>query len=115
MLYSKAMIDLIHEARKRVPAEVKPMIKLANPDLLEEFYNLYQESEDSILKMIISDLFELAGDPWSGILIEDNRAEEVEVGSRNLFRFVESTLQPKPSSNRAKTKQRIYRGQMVTD
>ena len=113
MLYSKAMIDLIHEARKRVPAEVKPMIKLANPDLLEEFYNVYQESDDTILKLIISDLFELAGEPWTGILIEDDRPNEVE--SRGLMKFFENSLQSKVIPGRGKTKQRIYRGQLITE
>ena len=53
MNYSKAMIDLISEARRRAPSDDKPSIKLANPDVLTELHKIYHHSNDTVLRVII--------------------------------------------------------------
>lgn len=64
MQYTKAIVDLIQEARRRAPSEDKPSIKLANPDVLFELLRLYQKSSDAIFKALVKEVFNLAGDPW---------------------------------------------------
>lgn len=39
--YDRAMIALLREIRRHVASEVKPSIKLANPDLLYELRDIY--------------------------------------------------------------------------
>jgi hypothetical protein len=83
MNYSKAMIDLITESRRRASSEDKPNIKLANPDVLTELNKIYHKSNDTVLKAIIKEAFHLAGGRWPDRLVEslaekmvENTAEE---------------------------------------
>ncbi len=79
MQYSKAMIDLVKEARRRVPSSNKPAIKLANPNVFQELNAIRQASRDIVLKAIIKELFFLAGEPWSQLIDETNvKAKPVE-------------------------------------
>lgn len=68
MQYSKTMIDLIKEVRRRAPAEQKPAIKLANPEVMTEIKNIFHSSKDAVLRAIAKELFELAGPPWNTAL-----------------------------------------------
>jgi hypothetical protein len=122
MQYTKAMVDLIQEARRRAPSEDKPSIKLANPDVLFELLRLYQKSTDAIFKALVKEVFNLAGDPWPERLQakpeEKKKAAKDEVpegyvvkvyrGQTVLERKASSA--DKPESSRPK---RMYRGQAV--
>lgn len=91
MNYSKAMIDLISKARRRAPSDDKPSIKLANPEVLYELNKIYHKSNDTVLKVIIKETFQLAGGSWP-----DKLAEPLEDNA--------STPQPRTTT-------KIYRGQ----
>ncbi len=116
MNYSKAMIDLISEARRRASSDDKPSIKLANPDVLSELNIIYHKSTDTILKAIIKETFHLAGDNWPDKLIEPAE-EDIETNKpryitkvyRGQTQLVE-VAQPEATSHKSK---RIYRGQVV--
>lgn len=119
MNYSKAMIDLISEARRRAASEDKPSIKLANPDVLSELNKIYHKSRDTVLKAVIKETFHLAGEGWPEKLLEET--EEVE--AINATRFVTKVYRgqtqlvevaPAKMINEKKT-QRIYRGQVVAE
>lgn len=121
MNYSKAMIDLIMEARRRVPSEDKPSIKLANPDVLSELNRIYHDSKDTILKALIKEAFYLAGEGWPEKLIivaeKSAQKEEIESGPRFITKIyrgqtqlIESGLEEGVAR---KPPQRIYRGQVV--
>lgn len=64
MEYSKAMIDIVREIRKRVDKDLEPTIKLANQQLLNDLVPVYEQSKDTVLRIIIKELFLLAGDEW---------------------------------------------------
>lgn len=91
MQYTKAMIDLIQEARRRAPSKKKPDIKLANPNIFNELIQLYDQSKDHIFKTLVKEIINLAGDPW---------LEKLHIGS------IENTIE-KPSNYWVK----VYRGQ----
>ena len=68
MQYTRAMIDLIMELRRRVDAEMKPSVKLANPEVLRELAEYYPRAKDTITKTLIKELLSLAGAEWSDLL-----------------------------------------------
>ncbi len=117
MNYSKAMIDLISEARRRASAEDKPSIKLANPDVLSELNTIYHNSNDAVLKAIIKETFNLAGEGWPDKLIQETIEASAEAKPRyatKVYRgqtqLVEIAERKEPDDNKPK---RIYRGQVV--
>jgi len=63
------MIELIMQVRKWVPSELKPDVKLANPNLFNVLA-LYYHGEDStiVTQALIKELFTLAGDEFQKLL-----------------------------------------------
>ena len=118
MNYSKAMIDLISEARRRAPSDDKPSIKLANPDVLTELHKIYHHSNDTVLRVIIKETFLLAGGNWLEKLAEPKEEEEVDHGPRfitKVYRGQTQLIEVAPEgSNTVKEKSvRMYRGHAV--
>jgi len=64
-MYTKVIVDLTYEVRKRVPEKTKQRIKLANPSFIDDLIELYFESSDDNLKDIIQEIIRLAGTPWT--------------------------------------------------
>ena len=121
MQYTKAIVDLIQEARRRAPSEDKPSIKLANPDVLFELLRLYQNSSDAIFKALVKEVFHLAGDPWPERL--EAKPDEKKGGSENeapegyvvkVYRG-QTVLERKASKEKQQSSRpkRMYRGQIV--
>lgn len=118
------MIELVREIRRKAPAEKKPGIKLANQDLLDELVPWYQESNDTVVKTLIKELFILAGTEWQEKLITPAQpqgspeAENVS-GPRYVTRVYRGQTQlvevaPKSSeTNEASATKKVYRGQTV--
>jgi hypothetical protein len=118
MNYSKAMIDLISEARRRASSEDKPSIKLANPDVLTELNKIYHGSSDTVLKAIIKETFYLAGESWPDKLLEEAAEDEQTSGSRFITKVYRGQTQlievaPEGSMENKPKSARIYRGQVV--
>jgi hypothetical protein len=116
MQYTKALVDLIKEARRRAPLEDKPSIKLANPEVLSELLILYQKSKDAVFKAIIKEIFALAGDGWSDQIGTPDTAKSNEVPPGYVVKVYrgQTRLEPKPGSdNDQHRSKRIYRGQVV--
>ena len=117
MNYSKAMIDLISEARRRASTDDKPSIKLANPDVLSELNKIYHKSSDTILKAIIKEAFYLAGEGWPDKLIEIVAEVPAESGPRYITKVYRGQTQlievVKKDPVKVSTSTRIYRGQVV--
>ena len=74
MQYTKPMIDLVYEIRRRVDADMKPSVKMANPELLKELADYHHHTKDTITKTLIKELLFMAGDQWPQ-LIEPVAAE----------------------------------------
>lgn len=68
MQYTRPMIDLVYEIRRRVDSELKPSVKLANPEMFQELADYYQRSRDTITKTLIKELLSQAGDDWLALL-----------------------------------------------
>jgi hypothetical protein len=74
MQYTKPMVDLVYEIRRRVDAAVKPSVKMANPDALNELADYYQKTKDNITKALIKELLYMAGPEWA-MLLEPAKSE----------------------------------------
>ena len=68
MQYTKPMIDLVYEIRRRVDSDMKPGVKMANPELLQELADYHHHTKDTITKTLIKELLFLAGDRWQQLL-----------------------------------------------
>lgn len=68
MQYTKPMIDLVYEIRRRVDSDMKPSVKMANPDMLKELANYHHRTNDTITKTLIKELLFMAGDQWRQLL-----------------------------------------------
>jgi hypothetical protein len=119
MDFNKAMIDLVKEIRRRVPADDKPGIKLANPELLNELIPIFHSSKDTILTTLIKELFERAGEDWPERLVKQQQEGKRQVTQvyRGQVRVVtvESESEEPQKSAKSSGSQRIYRGQVVRE
>lgn len=116
MQYSKPMIDLVMEVRRRVPSAMKPGIKLANPEVLNELADYYPNSRDTVTRALIKELMQLAGEPW------ERRLQAPESpGPRGQLKVYRghASLTEKPDTSRdsgsgaREQPLRMYRGQVV--
>lgn len=133
MNYTKPMIELVYEIRRMVPSELKPSVKMANPELFDELAQHYHSDAKTITKALIKELLHLAGEEWSELL-EASQAEEAtnkaDVKShshsakmyRGVVSLVEKRLANQDNSVKtdvdvgdkpAATPKRVYRGQVI--
>lgn len=112
MLYSKPMIDLVMEVRRRAPSPMKPGIKLANPEVLNELADYYPHCKDTITRTLIKELMQLAGDRWQQRL---STAETPKPKTQlKVYRGQTSLKEaPGPEKSPHTAPQRMYRGQVV--
>lgn len=101
MRFNKHMIDLLREIRRRVPSHQKPAIKLANPELISELYDAFEQSRDSICKVLIREF------------IEQNRSLDEPLYDINANRKVGITKLPQAEKNKDNRPKRVYRGQII--
>ena len=117
MQYTRPMIELVFEIRHRVPTDLKPGIKLANPELLDELVDYHGKSRDVICNTLIKELLHLAGPPWDDWLAAEERAKaprQVTKVYRGQVSLVEAPREAQKGDNTTKTKpKRIYRGQVL--
>lgn len=122
MQYTKPMIDLVYEIRRRVSSNMKPGVKLANPELLKELASYYQESQDTITKTLIKELLHLAGGHWASLLEPAANSETLETTKQlvKVYRgqtiLVEANHAPRLIDEAmpvAAKPTRLYRGQPV--
>jgi len=107
------MIELVFEIRRRVPSDIKPSIKLANPDLLQELITYYRGSRDVVTKALTKELVHLAGAPWPDRLENkslDAPTRQVTKVYRGQVTLVEA---PSPDKPKKVSPNRIYRGQIM--
>jgi hypothetical protein len=117
MQFTKPMIELVFEIRRYAPSDLKPAVKLANPELFAELQTFYHSLANTITKALIKELFYLAGDHWPSRLESPELATPVQ--TVRVYRgqvqmsdqppqnpIIESPCKPKP-------KTMIYRGQSV--
>lgn len=122
MQYTKSMIDLVFQIRKVAPEELRPKIKLTNPDLMDFLADIYNKFEEFKLKNLIKQLFSLAGPAWLGLITESRSSERKSGG----FKFAKSTdakqmyrgqtvlSEKSPAAEGKKAKVVTYRGQQIT-
>jgi len=114
MQYTKPMIELVFEIRRRVPADLKPSIKLANPELLDELSEYHAKSRDVITQTLIKELLQKAGSPWDGYL----EAEQRDSGPKQVTKVYRGQVSLEDAPDHSKSKgrpKRMYRGQVIED
>ncbi len=99
MQYTKPMIDLVYEIRRRVEPDVKPGVKMANPELLKELADYYQSAKDTIIKTLIKELLSLAGTEWLALI------QPAPVAA--------TKTEPAPKTDLPKQVVKVYRGQTI--
>lgn len=120
MNFTKSMIDLVREIRRRASATEKPNIKLANPDLFSDLIPWYQSTNDAVVKALIKELFSLAGDSWAEQLKIPDAPTSHDENSRDV-RYVTKVYRGQTQLVEVAAKevsdeppaQRMYRGQVV--
>ncbi len=111
--YSKAMIELVYEIRRRVESELKPSIKFANPNLLTELLIYYRSCSDAILCALIKELMVHAGSEWENRL--KNQEQDLPAQQVKVYRGSVS-IEEAPTNEIKKNKAKpelIYRGRVV--
>lgn len=119
MNYTKAMIDLVKEIRRRATSDEKPSIKLTNPDLFPELQGILADTNDAVMKALIKELFSLVGSPWSEPItdINENYPQSIFTSYRGQAKMKARSVEDKTEAEAKKkfSSQRIYRGQIVVD
>lgn len=115
MNYTKPMIDLVQEIRRRVPSEHKPDIKLANPELLSELIPIYKKSSDAVLQALLKDLFNKAGEDWLKKLEagESSNDQYVTKIYRGQVQLIPAAGKPEPQGVESEKPKKVYRGRVV--
>ncbi len=121
MQFTKPMIDLVYEIRRRVKSDLKPEVKLANPELLPVLVKTFREDKnDTITQTLIKELMSLAGSPWSGALSEESAGAQfprlVSKAYRGAFSHQAAPeAKPKREEGERARPVKIYRGRVVND
>ena len=119
MNYTKQMIEITYEIRRRVPSQLKPDIKMANPDLLNYLCKYYHENTDAILSALIKELVFLAGKPWQDKLRQPEIKTPKQVTKvyrgQTLLEDAPGSKTPSDSPAPKPKAQRIYRGRVIAD
>lgn len=115
--YDRAMIALLREIRRHVASDVKPSIKLANPNLLYELRDIYRAADDVVVNALIKEMYFKAGPEWmtqleEAIIEEKNLTLKVYRGSREVAERAERA--PEQGSE-TKKKPKMYRGHPVIE
>lgn len=115
MMYTRSMIEHVQQIRKMLPIDMRPHVRLANPDLLDQLSDLYWELQDKLIKEKIEKLMSLAGPAWLDLL--HNRQQSSE-HTRCTYRGVALPDTPArtaktASSENAGKRKLMYRGQPV--
>ncbi|BCE03202.1 hypothetical protein [Marinicellulosiphila megalodicopiae] len=112
MQYSKSMIELVMQIRKWMPSDLKPEVKLANPDLFQILANHYHDNPQIIVQALIKELFSLAGENWNDLLV----STEI-MAPQSTMRVYRGQISIEPKSDQgllsddaAKKPVRYYRG-----
>ncbi|VUD47549.1 hypothetical protein TDB9533_01049 [Thalassocella blandensis] len=132
MNYTKPMIELVYEIRRMVPSELKPGVKMANPELFDELALHYHSGAKTITKALIKELLFLAGDPWRALLdTPKTSTPNVKPHNAKTYRGIVSLEEKRSagieksdmalahagseddSKNETAAPKRVYRGQVI--
>jgi len=115
MNFTKSMIDLAKEIRRRADSKDKPSVKMANPDLFVELKKIYKNTNDAVMKALIKEICQLAGEPWSSYLSDSTDHKQAPT---KTYRGQSSSIDipdQKKDKNKTAVSKKIYRGQVVTN
>lgn len=122
MQYTKPMVDLVYEIRRRVEPALKPGVKMANPELLRELADYYRKATDTITKTLIKELLSLAGDEWRALVSPGTGSAPVNEPPKQVVKtyrgqtILEDAPRPEKTATPTETPAkpvRIYRGNPV--
>ena len=117
MQYSKQMIDLVMQIRKLTPTEIKPEIKLANPNLIIVLIDHYHNGANTLVRALVKDLCSLAGESWSDKLVLRKQIREKSVKAFRRQHALDDKIKDADISKgtiiKKTAKKIIYRGQVI--
>ena len=123
MQFTKPMIELVFEIRRYAPSDLKPAVKLANPELFAELQVFYHSNANTITKALIKELFHLAGDAWPSRLEQAEPTApaqtlrmyrgQVQMSDQVLPQAIKAQDSSPIEERALKRKTLIYRGQPV--
>lgn len=113
MQYTKPMIELVYEIRRFGPSELKPDIKLANPELFNVLQDYYHQSANAVSKALIKELFHLAGEPWPTRLSTAQNAKTSQTVRVYRGQVQLEDKAPTAEKSAEHRKKRVYRGQII--
>ncbi len=111
------MIELVYEIRRTCPSDLKPSVKLANPELFDELRNYYFDSATAVNKALIKELFNLAGGEWAERLdnpTKNHPRQQVKVyRGQTVFEDKAPAKADSADERKNKTPKKMYRGRVV--
>lgn len=113
MKFTRPMIDLAKEIRRRAPTEVKASIKMANPELFDELARIYDRSKDTVMKALIKEICSMAEQPWSQKEFPEPQEQKHSV--KDYIAQIAQTSLNKIAETETSSEQpkKIYRGRAV--
>lgn len=99
------MIDLVFRIRKAAPPHLKPVIKLADPDLLDRLAQEYPKLTDRELRHNTLQLMALAGPAWLALI---DRSFDIEAVRNDTGADMDDINTSKSTSGSM-----VYRGQKL--
>lgn len=103
MITNKSMIDLVREIRRHCKPNEKPIIKLANPNVLDDILVLFHKTDNVIFRALVKELCLIAGSPWFEALNKTNNNTE----SQNIIENPETIEQDQDNFTKSI---KMYRG-----
>jgi len=111
MTYTKPMIDLVQELRKRLNQELGVKVRISDPDLLTHMCEYYRRSANEATQSLIKELLGMAGKAWLDIVSGPAKSP-----TGKMYRG-QPVLTDKPPVSKgggnSTAKPRMYRGQIV--
>lgn len=107
--FTKDMIDIMQQLRKRLRSEFGVEIKLSQPNVVQTILDLVKKSHDQRSQLLFADLEDMMG---IELMPRTHEAEE-EVTSKRMYRGQPVPDSPSMSDSHDHRPKRIYRGQVV--
>lgn len=103
--YSKVMIDLVYQIRRRLPQADRLAIKLASEELPLNLAKQFHNSDDNVLKALIKEFLTQAGSEHKALL--DSPLNGLSIAQVRQDQMASTGYAP------PRNRQVIYRGQVV--
>ena len=99
MNFTKPMIEAVFQIRKSAPNDIRPKVKFANPQLFDDLIAYYHTSADNQSRILIRNLFDMAGSD-SRRSLEEYKRVQIKSQTRT-YRGAKTTQTQNPAQTKA--------------